>query len=144
MTRYESRTQVGGGYYFNTTSWTLHAVDGAKGELPGAAGTKWVRLPTLMMIAAALAVSLAFVLFIPVIGFVLFGMVVGGALLALVKRATVSLGHTFAPQWVPGEAWLARREENAVEGPAPEAPAVSEDLRKEVETRRAGEEPPTA
>ena len=142
MTRYESRTQVGGGYYFNTTSWTLHAVDGERGELPGASGTRWVKLPTLLMIVAAVVVSLAFVLFIPVAGLVLFGVVVGGALLRSVRgyvvRGTEAFVHLFAPQWRPGEAWLARHD--TATPPATPAPEAHDELRNEVETRRAAEE----
>ena len=145
MTRYESRTQVGGGYYFNTTSWSLHAVDGERGELPGASGTRWVKLPTLLMIAAAVVVSLAFVLFIPVAGLVLFGVVVAGALFRAVRgslvRGVEAVVHLFAPQWRPGEAWLARHDTTPpAAGPAPEVPAAHEELRSEVETRRAAEE----
>lgn len=145
MTRYESNTTVGGGYYFNTTSWTLHSVDGEHGELPGASGTRWVKLPTLLMIAAAVVVSLAFVLFIPVVGLVLFGVVVGGALLRSVRglavRGVEAFAHLFAPQWSPGEAWLARHDTTPpAAAPAPEAPAALEELRSEVETRRAAEE----
>lgn len=138
MTRYESRTQVAGGYYFNTTSWTLHAIDGERGELPGSTGTKWVRLPTVVMLVVALSLSLGFVLFIPVIGLALFAWAVLGALVKPVRRAIVALGHLFAPQWRPGEAWLTRPEPPA-EGPAPQPP--TDELRKEVEERRAHEEP---
>jgi hypothetical protein len=146
MTRYESRTQVVGGYYFNTTSWTLHAVDGERGELPGASGTRWVRLPTLLMIASAVVLSLAFVLFIPTAGLVLFAVVVGGALLrslrGLVVRGVEAFVHLFAPQWRPGEAWLARHDTTTppAAGPAPEVPAALNELRTEVETRRTAEE----
>lgn len=148
MTRYESNTTVGGGYYFNTTSWSLHAVDGEHGELPGASGTRWVKLPTLLMIASAVALSLAFVLFIPVAGLVLFGVVVGGALLRSVRGSAVrgfqAFAHLFAPQWRPGEAWLARRDTTPpAAGPAPEVPAPLEELRSEVKTRRADEDTDT-
>ncbi|MDP1827837.1 MAG: hypothetical protein Q8L48_31475 [Archangium sp.] len=142
MTRYESRTQVGGGYYFNTTSWSLHAVDGERGELPGEMGTRWVRLPTVVMIAAAAVFSLAFVLFLPVVGLGLFAWVVGGAIVRklghFVVRAVEAFVHLFAPQWRPGEAWLTRHEPTPTAGPAPEA--THEELKNEVETRRAAEE----
>ena len=145
MTRYESNTQVGGGYYFNTTSWSLHSVDGERGELPGASGTRWVKLPTLLMIVSAAIVSLAFVLFLPVAGLALFAVVIGGAILrslrGLLVRGTESFVHLFAPQWRPGEAWLARHDTTPpAAGPATEAPATHEELRSEVQTHRAAEE----
>src|ERR1035437_4051517 len=129
MTRYESKTQVGGGYYFNTTSWTLHAVDGERGELPGVSGTRWVRLPTVLMIASALVLSLAFVLFLPVAGLVLFGVVAVGVLLRSLRgflvRATEAFLHTSAPRWRPGEPWLARHDTTPpAPGPTPEVPAA--------------------
>jgi hypothetical protein len=132
MTRYDSKTQVGGGYYFNTTSWALHAVDGKRGELPGEANERWVALNSPMMIVAAAVVSFGFVLFLPVIGFVLFGKVVGAAAVNSLRTAFRALMHALSPRWQPGEAWLARPEQKKSE------PQPSE-LAKEVAERRTGE-----
>ena len=133
MTRYESRTQVPGGYYFNTSSWTLHAVDGEKGFLPGEREERWLGLNSVTMMVAAAVVSLGFVLFIPVIGFVLFFKTVGEALFNAFMRGMESLVHAVAPQWQPGEAWFARRHAKA------EKNEETDELKKEVEARREEE-----
>lgn len=71
MTRYPSQTHAAGGYYFNTSTYSLHAVEGRGGRLPGTPGTLWVRLPTVAMIVLAIVLSLGFVVFLPLIGFAL-------------------------------------------------------------------------
>lgn len=141
MKHYESGAQVASGYYFNTSAWELAVIDEERSFLQGTRDTRWYRLNSPMAIVAAALVSLGFVLFLPVIGLVLFFKVVSAALLDGVKRATESLVHALAPRWQPGEAWFARRDA-AAEKPAEEQPAEepSEALRKEVAERRADEE----
>ena len=134
MTRYESNTQVPGGYYFNTSSWELHAVDGEQGLLPGEANARWLGLNSFTMIVAAAVVSLGFVLFVPVIGFALFFATLGTALFNALMRGMESLVHAIAPQWQPGEAWFARRHAKA------EQSEKTDELRKEVEARREEEQ----
>ncbi len=140
MKRYSSQTRVEGGYYLNTTSWEIKAVDGQAGELPGAAGTTSVRMATPVMIVAALILSFLFVIFLPSIGLVLFAGVVGAFALKALLRASLAMTHLFAPQWRPGEAWLARLEKPAAKTPAP-SPESLEALRTEVEARRTAETP---
>jgi len=135
MKRYNTQTRVEGGYYLNTTSWEITAVDGEAGELAGPKGTAALRLPTLMMVIAALLLSFVFIVFLPAAGFVLFAGVVVAFVVNAARRAAVALAHLFAPQWRPGEAWLTRS------GKAEKTEAL-EETRKEVEERRAGEEPP--
>ena len=71
MRRFNAQTTVRGGYYFQTSTLSLHAVEGDWGQLPGEPGTLWVRLPLPVMIVAAAVLSLGFVVFLPVIGFAL-------------------------------------------------------------------------
>lgn len=131
MMRFASESQVVGGYYLNTSSWSIHAVEGRKGFLPGAQGTQWVRLATPLMIVAAAALSLGFVIFLPTIAIGLFLWVVAKAAVNGVERLVATLSHTLAPKWVPGEAYLARREEKPAE---PKNEAL-EQLSAEVEAR---------
>jgi hypothetical protein len=71
MKRYEGKTKVEGGFYFNTASWELVTVSGKEGMLPGAKGS-YVKLPTIAVLAGAPLFSGAYVLFLPFIGFALF------------------------------------------------------------------------
>lgn len=135
MKRFASETQVGGGYYLNTTSWSIEAVEGERGTLPGAPGTESIRLATPVMVVAAMALSLGFVIFLPAIAIGLFAWVLGkGAVKGaegLMARAT----ETLAPQYVPGEATLVRPEEK----PAATPTAQTEQLTAEVAARADAE-----
>jgi len=139
MKRYHTETRVQGGYYLNTTSWEINAIDGEAGQLPGPKGTTAIRLPTLMMVIAALLLSFVFIVFLPAAGFVLFAGVVAAFVIKEARRAGLALAHLFAPQWRPGEAWLTRTNKTP---PTEEKPEALEEVRKEVEERRPGEEPP--
>ena len=142
MRRFNSRTRVVGGYYLSTSSWKIHAVEGESGELPGIAGTDWVRLATPVMVLCALGLSLAFVVFLPAIGLGLFAWVVARAMARAVRAGAERLAHTFAPHWMPGEAWLARRDETTKKDASLKAPESLEALRRQVDARRSDEEPP--
>jgi hypothetical protein len=137
MKRFASQTPVESGYYLNTTSWSIEAIDSQGGLLPGAPGTSSVRMMTPVMVVAALVLSFVFIVFLPAIGFALFAYVVAGAVARACARAGLSLTRTFAPQWRPGEAWLARRAHPT----APTTPESLEQLRREVDARRSEESP---
>lgn len=139
MNRYNSQTRATGGYYFNTSSWKIHAIEGEAGELPGAEGTHWVRLAAPVMVGVALLLSLGFVLFLPAIAFGLFAWVVARGMGRGVKLAAERLARTFAPGWTPGEAYLARRDETPKAERSPETPESLEALRRQVDARRADE-----
>ena len=139
MKRFASGTQVGGGYYFNTASWTIHAVEGERGELPGPAGAQWTRIATPLMVPLALGLSLSFVLFLPAIGLWLLAGVLARAASRGVQVAVGHLAHTFAPTWVPGEAWLARRDRKPDASGKGDIRESLEEVRREVEAQRARE-----
>ena len=139
MKRYSTETRVQGGYYLNTTSWEITAVDGEAGQLQGPKGTTALRMPTLLMVVAALLLSFVFIIFLPAAGFVLFAGVVAAFVIKEARRAGLALAHLFAPQWHPSEAWLTRH--GKAQRPE-EKPEELEAVRKEVEERRPGEEPP--
>ena len=139
MTRYSSQTQVGGGYYFNTTSFSMHTVDGDRGELPGEASTSWIRLPAPLLVIAVLTMSLLFVVFVPVIGLALVARALAGAARDGLARGAQGLAQTFSPQWRPGEAWLTRPAKDSQIDQAARPPELDE-LRRQVDERRADED----
>jgi hypothetical protein len=94
MTRFNSQTTVRGGYYFQTSTLSLHAVEGQWGKLPGEPGTLWVRLPLPLMIVAAAVLSLGFVVFLPVIGFALLFRAAARPAARALARAFPRLAHT--------------------------------------------------
>jgi hypothetical protein len=70
MTTYESGTAVHGGFYFNPSRWAIEAVahDGAR--LPAAPG-RWLRVPAMMAMLLTPILGAAFLMVLPLIGFVL-------------------------------------------------------------------------
>jgi hypothetical protein len=69
MARYTGGETVNGGFFWSPTRWRLEVVQAATGILPGDTTTSYVRIPVLLMIPLALAMSVAFVIFLPLIGF---------------------------------------------------------------------------
>lgn len=68
MARLTGGDTVKGGFFWSPTRWRLEVVQ-ATGVLPGDASTTYVQIPVLLMIPLALAMSVAFVIFLPLIGF---------------------------------------------------------------------------
>jgi hypothetical protein len=66
----DGETVVKGGYYLNKKTLVLESVSGSSGNLE--AGT-WVKIPTAAVVPLVLILSLAFVMFLPVLGFALLG-----------------------------------------------------------------------
>jgi hypothetical protein len=77
-------TKVKGGFYFNRKTWDVVTVNGKEGMLPGGEKDRFIKVPTLLMLAAAPVWGGALVIFLPLIGFaLLFG--------ALARKAGVPL-----------------------------------------------------
>jgi len=64
--------KVPAGFYFNKKNWEIVTVSGKKGGvLPGGAEAGYLKIPAVVMLAAAPVLGAAFVIFLPVIGFAL-------------------------------------------------------------------------
>ena len=64
--------KVNGGFYLNRKTWDLVTVNGKKGLLPGEADERYLKVPTLAMLAAAPVLGATLVVFLPFVGFALF------------------------------------------------------------------------
>lgn len=73
MTTYTARETVRGGYYLNVQDWKLEAIDGRGGALPDGDGARYVRIPLLVMLAAAPLAGLALVVVLPFLGLTVLG-----------------------------------------------------------------------
>ena len=69
MLKHTGGETVKGGFYWSARRRRLEVVPAATGLLPGDATTTYMRIPVLLMIPLALAMSLVFVIFLPLIGF---------------------------------------------------------------------------
>jgi len=73
MKRYTTNQPVGEGIYFSPRRFAFRSMHEA-GPLPGHEGDTYLRVPALVLLLIGLPVSVAYVIFLPVIGFVmLFG-----------------------------------------------------------------------
>jgi hypothetical protein len=64
--------KVAGGFYLNRKTWDLVTVNGKKGLLPGETEDRYLKVPTLAMLAAAPVLGATLVVFLPFVGFALF------------------------------------------------------------------------
>ena len=83
--------RVEAGFYWNRKDWRMVVVSGDGGTLDGAHGERYLRIPTLAMLAAAPIMGLTFVMFLPLAGFVLVGKHVGGMALDVTRAAAATI-----------------------------------------------------
>ena len=62
---------VKGGFYWNRGTWHLENVEGTTGTLPGDGNTRYLWIPTLLMLLLAPVMGGLFVVFLPFVGFAL-------------------------------------------------------------------------
>jgi hypothetical protein len=73
MRTFKGAEMAPGGLYWNRSDWTLNLVKAPAGTLPGDDSARFWRLPALALFLVAPIMGLAFVLFLPLIGFLLLG-----------------------------------------------------------------------
>ena len=139
MTTHTGNEAVKSGYYFNSATWSIEPVaeDGAR--LPASEGT-YHSVPTLVALLATPVLGLAFLIFLPFIGFYLTFKAAVAPVFQLVHGSADSMAATMSPGWQPGEAHLTgkRHEHPSVEekGPPAAGDEALEDLQREIERKR--------
>ena len=129
MKRYNGNQTVDEGIYLNTKSLEFTSMD-ERGPLPGIEKDEYVRVPVLMVLPLAAAISLGYVIFLPLVGFVM----VGGAVARTAAHAGAEAGEAMArvmrPAWQPARAFLSRHrhEEKHEEADDEWAEAVDREL----------------
>ena len=132
MTTYTGRQQVESGLYLNLTNYSVATLDKA-GELPGTELDTYRRIPMVVMLAAAPLLGLAFVMFLPLIGFGMMLHLVGTKVAHLVSGAATEGARVMRPSWAPALAFLTRSKP-AKPTDAEKAPAEATDTwKKDVE-----------
>jgi len=135
MTKFESNASVKAGYYVNPLIMNVTLVERDGGRLPNEKGT-WIAIPAMAALALTPLFGALFLMFLPMIGFILTAEAAAKKVAALATGASGELAATMAPGWVPGEAHLtgkAGEEKKAGEGSA--APTL-EQLEKEIAEKR--------
>ena len=122
-------------------------VVGAEDEiLEGKPGARYLRIPTLLLVAAAPAIGGAFVLLFPLVIIGALAVVGFQECRKLVRRTADGSAHLATMRWQPGAAYLdgngdptAGEEAEQADSPEPEPPADLADLEAEVNARRTEE-----
>jgi hypothetical protein len=76
------------GFYWNVAEWKAQIVPAAGGTLDGEEGTRFLRLPLLVVLVVAPLMGAAFAMFLPFIGFAMLAMFLVGRLKAPETRMT--------------------------------------------------------
>ncbi len=140
MASYTGGMSVGGGYYWNPRKWEVEVVPSDGGRLPGAADAHYVKVPFPLLFVVVPLLGALFLVFLPLIGFGLFGYAIVKRITGGVKQGATELASTVAPGgFAMGEAHFTGKpgEEKPGEKPAESAAqAEIEKLAKEIEARK--------
>jgi hypothetical protein len=138
MTKHSAGSQAKAGYYFNAASWDVHPVAADGERLPGETGQSWIAIPTVAALFLAPVLGLAFLMFLPFIGFYLSVEAALQPVLRIFKHEASELAATMSPGWQPGEAHLTGKREEGhqpVESQGPPADGLDA-LAREIEAKR--------
>jgi hypothetical protein len=137
-TTYESGSAVLSGYYLNPSAWHVEPIANDGGRLPSGTG-RWMRIPTAAALLMVPLLGAAFLIFLPLIGFLVSLQAVAAHVVKAFEGSAAELAATVSPGWQPGEAhFTGKRSENAgVEEKGPTARGDALDaLAAEIERMR--------
>jgi hypothetical protein len=105
-TTHRGNQQVQSGYYLNTARFTVAPIAADGDALPAGPG-EWRRIPTAMALLLTPVLGLAFLLFLPLIGFVVTAQAALAPMLGLLHGSAGDLAATMTGHHEPGQAHLA-------------------------------------
>jgi hypothetical protein len=135
MATYNGSSSVRGGYYLSTRTWSVEVIGNEGGTLPGPATTKYLSVPFPLLFLVVPIIGLAFLIFLPFIGFALFANAVVRRLTGHVAEGATKLAATVAPDAATGAAYMTG--EKGEEKPAEKVSPELEKLEKEIEEKRS-------
>ena len=133
MTTHHGNTTVKSGYYFSPSTLAVEVIGEEGGRLPGGAATRYVSVPFPLLFLVIPVVGLAFLMFLPFVGFALLGAAMGQAVSGRLQERAGAFAATVAPPQATGAAYLGGREGG--EGSEEISPEL-ERLEQEVAARR--------
>ena len=107
MTRHQGTEQVEPGLYVNLRQLAFKPLS-ESGPLPGSQTDVYYRVPIVVMLLAAPLMGLAYVVFLPFIGFAMVAYLLGGKGLQLAGGAAREAARVLRPAWEPSLAFLSR------------------------------------
>lgn len=136
MTTYTGKQNVEPGIYLNFKKLSIKSVD-EQGPLPGSETDTYYRAPMLLVLAAAPLLGLAFVIFLPLIGFAMVAYVLGDKGLQWAGNATTEAVRVARPGWAPSLAFLSRNKPAKAKKADAHAPdAWQETIEKKLDGRK--------
>ena len=134
MAHFTNGQQVGGGYYWNAKNWEVEVISDQGGALKGGNYVK-VPFPVLFIIVPTLGAL--FLMFMPMIGFALFGYAIVRRLAGAFTQGATELASTVQPGgFATGAAYFTGKPEEKKEGEPAPAAAELEKLEKEIAARK--------
>jgi len=118
MTTYTANQVVDPGLYFSVKPLALTSIE-RTGPLPGSESDVYRRVPMLLMLAMSPLLGLAFVIFLPFIGFAMVFRLLGERAVEAGARAATEGVRVLRPAWAPALAFLSRSK------PAPKTPPAN-------------------
>lgn len=107
MTTYTGKQNVEPGLYINIKRFSIKSID-EEGPLPGTNRDTYYRAPLLLVLATAPLLGLAFVIFLPFIGFAMVAYLLGDKALQWTGNAMTEAVRVVRPGWAPSLAFLSR------------------------------------
>jgi hypothetical protein len=139
MAKYTGGEKVGGGYYWNTSTWEVEVVGDEGGRLRDPDGARYLKVHFLALFAIVPLLGALFLMFLPFIGFALFAYAIAKKITGAVTQGSRELAATVQPgSFAPGAAYFTGKpgEEEKKEGPPPAGSPELEKLEKEIASRK--------
>lgn len=138
--RFKGGSAVKSGYYLNLSRWAIEPVAKDGERLPEGKG-EWTPIPTAAALVLTPILGATFLMFLPLIGFLLFFQALAAPVVRMFQSSAADLAATVSPGWQPGEAHFTGKstESGGVEEKGPTAPDEKlEALEREIEQKRRG------
>ena len=132
MTRYHGNQRVNAGIYFAPKELSFKTMD-ETGRLPGAEETYYWKVPALALLVAAPMIGLAYVIFLPLIGFLMLGAVALQKVWALLREIGTWSVVLLRPAWQPARAFLSRGKAKKGEKADEDDDRWADEVREELE-----------
>jgi hypothetical protein len=136
MAKYHGGTQVESGYYWHPGKWEVEVVPPEGGRLKGAAHASYVKVPFPALFVVVPLLGAVFLMFLPFIGFAIFGHAIVKRITGGVKQGATELAATIQPgQFAAGEAYFAGKPGEEKKGEGARTPEM-EKIEKEIAERK--------
>lgn len=129
------------GIYLDARELRFRSMDEG-GRLPGDETTRWRRVPAVVMLLAAPVISIAYFVFLPMVGFLMLAGVVGQKLRRLGAQLAAATVPMLRPAWQPARAFLSRGQRAGRRPGEKQAEAPAEDAWAEEAHREAAADGP--